>query len=53
MTIDSVLPIKQVDQYPITDDYVKSTIRGCNESTLRLVHMIQGLEPSVTQIQIN
>ena len=36
MTIDSVLPIKQVDQYPITDDYVKSTIRDCNESTFKV-----------------
>ena len=36
MTIDSVLPIKQVDQYPITDDYVKSTIRDCNESTSKV-----------------
>ena len=36
MTIDSVLPIKQVDKYPITDDYVKSTIRDCNESTFKV-----------------
>ena len=38
MTIDSVLPIEQVDhgQYPITDDYVKSTIRDCNESTFKV-----------------
>ena len=38
MTTDFVLPIKQVDQYPITDDYmyVKSTIRGCNGSTFKV-----------------
>ena len=36
MTIDAVLPIKHVDQYPITDDYVKSTIRDCNESTFKV-----------------
>ena len=36
MTIDSVLPIKQVDQYPITDDYVKSSIRDCDESTFKV-----------------
>ena len=34
--IDSVLPIKQVDQYSITDDCVKSTIRDCNESTFKV-----------------
>ena len=36
MTVDSVLPIKQVDQHPITDDYVKSTIRDRNESTFKV-----------------
>ena len=36
MTIDSVLPIKQVDQYPITDDCVKSIIRDSNESTFKV-----------------
>ena len=39
VTIDYVLPIKQVDQYPITDDCVKSTIRDSNEASLRSVHM--------------
>ena len=34
--IDSVLPIKQVDQYSITDDCVKSTMRDSNESTFKL-----------------
>ena len=53
MTIDYVLPIKQVDQYPITNDCVKSTIRDSNEALLRSVHMIQVLEPSITQIQRN
>ena len=36
VTIDSVLPIKQVDQYPITDDCVKSTVRDSNESTFKV-----------------
>ena len=36
VTIDSVLPIKQVYQYPITDDRVKSTVRDSNESTFKV-----------------
>ena len=37
VTTDFVLPIRQVDQFPVTDDYmyVKSTIRGCNGSTFK------------------
>ena len=34
--IDSVLPIKQVDQYSITDDCVKSTITDSNEITFKV-----------------
>ena len=34
--IDSVLPVKQVDQYSITDDSIKSTIRDSNESTFKV-----------------
>ena len=36
MRINSVLPIKQVDQYSITDDCVKFTIRDSNESTFKV-----------------
>ena len=36
MTIDSVLPIKQVYQYSITDDRVKPTIIDSNESTFKV-----------------
>ena len=53
VTIDYVLPIKQADHYPITDDCVKSTIRDSNEAVLRLVLMIQVLQRSITQIQGN
>ena len=53
VTIDYVLLIKQVDHYPITVDCVKSTIRDSNEAVLRSVHMIQVLEPSITQIRRN
>ena len=53
VTIDYVLPIKQVDHYPMTDDCVKSTIRDSYEAVLRSVHMIQVLEPSITQIRRN
>ena len=51
--IDSVLPIKQVDQYSITDDCVKSTIRDSNESTFKVDPHDPSLEPSITQIQRN
>ena len=33
---DSVLPVIQVDKYPKTDDYVKSTIRDSSESTFKI-----------------
>ena len=36
VTIDSVLKVKQFDQYPITDDCVKSTLRDSNESTFKV-----------------
>ena len=53
VTIDYVLPIKQVDHYPITVDCGKSTIGDSIEAVLRSVHMIQVLEPSITQIRRN
>ena len=36
VTINYVLPIKQVDQYSITDNCIKSTIRDSNESTFKV-----------------